>query len=193
MKCQKVLIYQDGSDQAAALCQELRAGGCEVSHVRSGEVREDADLLVVCPDLGGLEKLNDGEIGTGLDFDRMETVLSEKLFSMKHCVDSAIPFMREGGQRIAFLTSAASSVSMCPDCSQFAEHMLLAAVNMLAKMTFNRLRPMGFTVRCFAPSAGMTAGQYILQDFCYDANEPTVHSEENRLVMRNGAFVEIPW
>ena len=193
MKYQKVLIYPESANQAAALFRELRTGGYEVSYVRDGEVRENTDLLVICPDLSGFETLHDGEIGTGHDFDRMEAVLSEKLFAMKHCVDSAIPFMREGGKRIAFLTSAASSVFMCTDCSQFAEHMLLAAVNMLAKMTFNRLRPMGFTVRCFAPSAGMTAGQYILQDFCYDANEPAIHSEENRLVMRNGAFVEIPW
>lgn len=193
MTCQKALIYPEGVNQAAAFFQELRAGGYEVSYVRDGEVRENTDLLVICPDLGGFETLHDGEIGTGHDFDRMEAVLSEKLFAMKCCVDSAIPFMRGGGKRIAFLTSAASSVSMCSDCSQFAEHMLLAAVNMLAKMTFNRLRPMGFTVRCFAPSAGMTAGQYISRDFCYDANEPAIHSEENRLVMRNGAFVEIPW
>ena len=156
-------------------------------------MRENTDLLVICPDLRGLEELNAGEIGKGHDFDRMEAVLSERIFEMRHCVDSAIPFMSEGGKRIAFLTSASSSVSMCQDKDHFAEHMLLCAGNMLSKMTFNRLRPLGFTVRCFAPSDGISAAEYLLQDFCYDENEPVVHSEENRLVMRNGMFVEIPW
>ena len=151
------------------------------------------DLLVLCPDLSGLELLYDGDIGTGHDFDRMESLLSEKIFEMKSCIDSVVPLMQEGGKRIAFLTKEESSIALCADSEQFAEHMLYAAVNMLAKMTFNRLRPLGFTVRCFAPSAGLTPGQYLLQDFCYDANEPTVHSEENRLVMRNGRFIELPW
>ena len=193
MKCQNVLIYKEGADQAAALCQELRNRGYDVSYYQLGAVQTEPDLMVLCPDLSGLELLYDGEIGTGHDFDRMELLLSEKLFEMKDCIDSVAPLMQEGGKRIAFLTKEESSISLCSDSEQFSEHILLSAENMLAKMTFNRLRPLGFTVRCFAPSTGVTAMQYFLQDFCYDPKEPTVHSEENRLVLRNGQFVELPW
>ena len=101
--------------------------------------------------------------------------------------------MRDGGKRIAFLTGTESSVSLCRDRDRFGAHMLLAAVNMLAKMTFNRLRPLGFTVRCFALSPGIAPGRYMLQDFCYDAAEPPVHSEENRLTMRDGSMLALPW
>ncbi len=193
MLLKKALIYPKDCPQAELLCQQLREAGCDASFLRDGEVREEADLLVLCPNLGALEALDDGEIGSGHDFDRMERLLSAQLSGMKRCIDSAVPFLSTGGKRIAFLTEEASSISRCKDRDRFAEHMLLSAVNMLAKMTFNRLRPLGFTVRCFAPSPGLTAAQYILQDFCFDANEPTVHSEENRLVLRNGSFVEIPW
>lgn len=67
---------------------------------------------------------------------------------------------------------------------------------MMEKLYFNQLRPEGFTFRCFGSSeeeGGITAGEYIMNALCYDPKEPYIHSDENRLVMRDHHYREIPW
>ncbi|MDE7186821.1 MAG: hypothetical protein K2O13_04860 [Lachnospiraceae bacterium] len=40
---------------------------------------------------------------------------------------------------------------------------------------------------------GLSCGDYITMDFCYDEQEPYIHSEENRYVIRDSVFREISW
>ena len=67
---------------------------------------------------------------------------------------------------------------------------------MMEKILFNKLRPEGFTFRCFCADPqekGICAGEYIARGLCYDEKEPYIHSDENRLVMRDCRLREIPW
>ena len=67
---------------------------------------------------------------------------------------------------------------------------------MMGKLYFNRLRPEGFTFRWYCAeegSGGMSAGEYLLSGLCYDEKEPYIHSDENRLVMRDAYLREVAW
>ena len=67
---------------------------------------------------------------------------------------------------------------------------------MMGKLYFNLLRPVGFTFRWYCAeerNGGMSAGEYLLSNLCYDAKEPYIHSDENRLVMRDSYLREVAW
>ena len=93
------------------------------------------------------------------------------------------------------ITESGSSISWTKETDDFAYHMSLAAIHMMEKLYFNRLRPEGFTFRCYAEegSGGICGAEYIERGLCYDEKEPYIHSDENRLVMRDRYLHEIPW
>ena len=72
----------------------------------------------------------------------------------------------------------------------------LAGLNMMGKILFNRLRPRALhsagTAMTAAPG-GMCAAEYIVSGLCYDEKEPYIHSDENRLVLRDAYLREISW
>lgn len=39
----------------------------------------------------------------------------------------------------------------------------------------------------------MCAAEYIVSGLCYDEKEPYIHSDENRLVLRDAYLREISW
>jgi NAD(P)-dependent dehydrogenase (short-subunit alcohol dehydrogenase family) len=110
-------------------------------------------------------------------------------------VESALPLLRQGKKRLGLITSAATSTRDPKETEDFAYAMVQAGLHMLWKLYFNKLRPEGFTFRVFCPAGdgGLCAGQYMHMDFCYDAREEYIHSEENRIVMRDGWLREMAW
>ena len=78
---------------------------------------------------------------------------------------------------------------------------MMAAVNDMVKLFFNRLRPEGFTFRSYAltgdpagvPQGAFPPGAFFLLDFCYDARELPIHNEEERFVLKDGFLNEIAW
>lgn len=198
----------------------LRKNGYQVDGAVTGEMTGEAlcqlenmslDLLVICPDTeyGAC----DGAVGTGRDYEKTAEFAAGRIAEIHEVLERSIPALDRGGEkRIVFLTHACSSINWCGDRQDFAAHMLLAGLNMQAKLLFNRLRPLGFTMRCYAfgengtgfdlsgpgigeagREDGIGPGEYIGLDFCFDPGEPIVHSDENRLVMRDRFFREIAW
>ena len=111
-------------------------------------------------------------------------------------VEAMLPFLRSGKKRLGLITSATASIREPGETRDFAFAMTQAGLHMLWKLYFNKLRPEGFTFRVFCPcvdGTGLCAGQYMQMDFCYDAREEYIHSEENRIVMRDGQMREISW
>lgn len=112
-------------------------------------------------------------------------------------VNAALPLLRAGkGKRIAVLTEEKSSINLHRGEDDYAYQMSLASLNMMERILFNALRPEGFTFRNYAESevlGGMDAELYFQSNLCYDANDAYIHSDENRLVMRNAQLCELPW
>lgn len=218
-----------GARQAA---DWLGKNGYQVDGAVTGKMTEEAlqrlekmtlDLLVICPDTD--YKDCDGAVGTGRDYEKTAEFAAGRTAEISEVLERSIPALNRGCEkRIAFLTYACSSINWCTDRQDFAAHMLLGGLNMQAKLLFNRLRPLGFTMRCYAlgengagfvlsgtedredgmisgvgkqrgteSGTGISPGEYIGLDFCFDPGEPAVHSEENRLVMRDRFFREIAW
>ena len=131
-----------------------------------------------------------------LDFADIGQVFDHCVNGTHELVESMIPYLEQGDKRLGLITAASTSIREPGETNDFAFAMTQAALHMLWKLYFNKLRPAGFTFRCFCPNpdgSGLTAGEYMQMDFCYDAREEYIHSEENRLVMRDGYLREISW
>lgn len=131
-----------------------------------------------------------------LDYQDLSRVFDEGVNGAHALVEAMLPFLRQGRKRLGLITSAATSTREPQETRDFAFAMTQAGLHMLWKLYFNKLRPEGFTFRVFCPNedgSGLCAGQYMQMDFCYDAREEYIHSEENRIVMRDGLLREISW
>ena len=131
-----------------------------------------------------------------LDHQDISRVFDQAVNGTHELVEAALPFLRQGKKRLGLITSAATSTREPKETKDFAFAMTQAGLHMLWKLYFNKLRPEGFTFRVFCPNedgSGLSAGQYMHMDFCYDAREEYIHSEENRIVMRDGSMREISW
>ena len=136
------------------------------------------------------------EIGKYHDYDDILRVLDYNINGLRQVIENALPLLRQGEKkRIAVITESGSSISWTKETDDFAYHMSLAAIHMMEKLYFNRLRPEGFTFRCYTEegSGGICGAEYIERGLCYDEKEPYIHSDENRLVMRDRYLHEIPW
>ena len=156
------------------------------------------DLLVISMDPP--HDLQDGPVGSGHDYDKISERISGEIGAADLAVEHFLPALEKGeGKRIAFLTDPCASIRRCADREDFAYHMTLAGLHMYAKVLYNRLRPEGYTMRLYAVQEGgaekppICAGEYFAMNLCYDPQEPYIHSEENRFVMRDGWFEEIAW
>ena len=139
----------------------------------------------------------DGAIGEKHDCEMLLEVLSGQINKVQEAIDAALPLLRKGDEKcIGMITKIDSSISNCKDDRNYGQHMVWAGFNMVGKLYFNLLRPEGFRFRWYCAkenSGGMSAGEYLLGKFCYDAKEPYLHSDENRLVMRDAYLREIAW
>ena len=201
------LIYNADKPAAAQTASFLSEKGYHIIRKNASDMREDdwkelekqpLDLLILTPDTDYPE--NDGPAGTIRDYDKLAAFTADRIYQIHECMQRSIPMLEKGKEkRIVILTNPCSSINWCQDTTNYAAHMILTGINMQAKLLFNRLRPQGFTMRCYAVSEenpqteGITPGDYTTLNFCYEADEPAVHSDENRLVMRDRFFREIPW
>ncbi|MGN0478403.1 MAG: hypothetical protein ACI4GO_03130 [Hominenteromicrobium sp.] len=138
----------------------------------------------------------DGEIGTGHDEAEMLETLMRSIYGSRTAIEAFLPLLRRGMKRIAAITEIESSNSWSTGREDLAYHTALAGMNMMGKILFNRLRPEGFTFRWYCDGAapgGMCAGGYITSGLCYDEKEPYIHSDENRLTLRDAYLREISW
>lgn len=138
----------------------------------------------------------DGRLTDGHDYEALLEVIDENVIGSIEVVQAALNLMRKGkGKRIALLTERASSINLNQEVQNYGYLMSLAALNMLEKLLFNELRPEGFTFRCYACGIGkgMSAATYLCSNLSYDKDDAYIHSDENRIVMRDEMLCELPW
>lgn len=138
----------------------------------------------------------DGVIGTDHDYDAMLGTMLRSIYGTRTAIEAFQPLLERGMKRIAAITQLESSNSWSTGKADLAWHASLAGFNMMGKILFNHLRPQGYTFRWYCEDAqpgGMCAGEYISTGLCYDPKEPYIHSDENRLVMRDAYLREISW
>ena len=155
---------------------------------------EKIDLLL----LGADEHMpQDVTIAGKHDCEQLLEILGTQINRTQEVIDAAIPLLRKSDlKRIGMITKKDSSISNCRADHNFGQHMAWAGLNMIGKLYFNLLRPEGFTFRWYCAeknSGGMSAGEYLLSNLCFDAGEPYIHSDENRLVMRDAYLREVAW
>ena len=170
------------------MCRESLTAAVSLLEMREGKL----DILI----LSTGSYMHDGEIGTGHDCDAMLDILMQNLYGSFETIEAFLPLLRRGMKRIAAITDMESSNSYSAGKDDLAYSASKAALNMMGKIYFNKLRPEGFTFRwyCETDETGeMSAGEYIASALCYDEKEPYIHSDENRLVLRDGFLREISW
>jgi len=200
-----VLCIDNGDSGFEEIKQYLVSRECRVYTLSE---RQDIRTLIerIDQDEGRLDLLilgaggqipEDGAIGEKHDCGMLLELLSGQINRAQEAVDAALPLLRRGEyKRIGMITRKASSISYCKDDSNYGQHMVWAGLNMMGKLYFNLLRPEGFTFRWYCAkerNGGMSVGEYLLSNLCYDAKEPYIHSDENRLVMRDSYLREVAW
>lgn len=163
-----------------------------------GKLEVVPDILVLCAD-HHMQEDTAIDAGNPHSYDGLSAAVSGAVYPCLKTGEALLPLMEQSTvKRIAVLSETASSINCMEQTDGFAYHMTQSALHMMLRIWFNRLRPKGYTFRCYADTVapfggGMSAKDYILQNFSFDANEPDIHSEENRLVLRNSLLKEIPW
>ena len=158
------------------------------------EEKGKVDILVYapCARAGG-----DGAVGEGHSCEDIYTAVERNVMGFRTLVDSMMPLMSKSTvRRIAVITEENASVRNCTAERDYGYHMSLAAINMAEKIYFNRLRKEGFTFRNYAGSSDggkMGATWYVTCGLSNNPEDPPMHSDENRLVMRNSLYEEIAW
>lgn len=150
------------------------------------------DILI----LGTAEDAGDGEIGTGHDDEKMLDTLMGNTYANLQIAEAFEPLLRKGMKRIAAITDIESSNTYSSGKENIGYHASAAAFNMMGKVLYNHLRPDGFTFRWYCDDGidgGMCAAEYIASALCYDPKEPYIHSDENRMVLRDAYLREISW
>ena len=154
------------------------------------------DMLVLSFDKGIFEDINiNKEFSEIVDFEALTETVAHYASVILEAAEGSIEALRKGSlKRIALLTKETSSVRENSDTAGYPENMAMAAANMVMKILFNKYRPEGFTFRCFADDEkihGIEASEYFLTEQSFIETDAYIHSDENRLVMRNGQLREI--
>ncbi|MBO7357580.1 MAG: hypothetical protein J6U37_03540 [Lachnospiraceae bacterium] len=187
----RILFNTLKNKYARDLEEEFKAEGHEVI---SSDGTDNIDMLVLF--LPEKESLNAGKsIRDELDFRALSEEISDAVSNLPEYVKENIGrFKKDGLKRIAFITDKQASIRESLEETDFSYHCAQAATTMMMKILFNTYRPEGFTFRCFAAGeGGMGAAEYLLTDQSYIKEDDYIHSDENRLVMRNGMLREITW
>ncbi len=149
------------------------------------------DILVL-----GISPTEDGPAGAPRDYDAMLQTMTDNLYGCRAWMEACLPLLEKGMKRIAAITTAESSNSWSTGSADLTHSASLAALNMLGKIYFNRLRHQGYTFRWYCHSdspGGMCAAEYISSALCYDEKQPYIHSDENRFTLRDAYLREISW
>ena len=178
----KIYSFPEGSQDIRTLLEEIEQ--------KEGRI----DILLLG---AGGQIPSDGAIGEKHDCEMLLEEVSGQINRMQEAIEASLPLLRKGETKcIGMITGRASSISYCRDDRDYGRHMAWAGLNMAGKLYFNRLRPEGFRFRWYCAGedpGGMTAGEYLLSKLCYDEKEPYIHSDENRLVMRDAFLREVAW
>lgn len=183
-----------GSGFHMCICQPDYAETVRALYEEILEHEGRVDILVYAP---CTHAGDDGAVGERHSYEAIYAATERNVMGFRTLVDTIVPLMSKSTiRRIAVITEANASIRNCVSEDDYGYYLSLAAVNMAEKIYFNRLRKEGFTFRNYAGSCigeTMGAAWYVSCDLSNNPEEPSIHSDENRLVMRNSLYEEIAW
>lgn len=200
-----VLVAGTCFQEAAKTAEQFRKlGSCVYELSVAGNVAEREAIFKEIEKEGKLDYLiiqaeyrsKSTPVFGNLDYAEMLQIYEKTVCDTYDLVEAALPLLSKGKKRLGLITDASTSIREVTETEDFGYAMAKAGLHMVWKVYFNRLLPDGYTFRCFCPNpdgCGIATADYMRMDFCYDANDNFLHSEENRLVMRDGWFREISW
>jgi hypothetical protein len=135
----------------------------------------------------------------GKDYENMLSGYQSTAIGLLEAVSRVLPRMDRGtGKRLCFINRLSSGINFADMFTGGFERIISASCNMAIKTLFNRLRPAGYTFRLYGVEHFENDGEcpYITDYFIRNRSleeESPVHSDENRLVIRDRLEREYPW
>ncbi|MFO7153439.1 MAG: SDR family oxidoreductase [Caldicoprobacter oshimai] len=178
--------------------------------IRVSSITNYVDMLV--NNAGIISPYNELDIREHLNYEDMHRIYDVNALGPIRMVEAFLPLMDKGRlKRLCFVSSEAGSIGACTRKAWYGYCMSKAALNMAVKITFNRLRPEGYTFRLYHPGwmrtymsgkknyeadmepeeAAVYALQYFLSGTPY--SERDIHIDEDRLVLMDYNLREWPW
>jgi len=175
------------------------------------EAADHVDLLV--NNAGVASPTSVRNIREPQDYGEMHRLYDVNTLGPLRVVEAFLPLTDQGSlKRLCFVSSEAGSIDACERKAWYGYCMSKAALNMAVKITFNHLRPEGYTFRLYHPGwmrtymsgakgtqadlepeeAAVPALAYFLRDRASDPHDPS-RIDEDRLVMRDGRGRDWPW
>ncbi|MBN1978335.1 MAG: SDR family NAD(P)-dependent oxidoreductase [Anaerolineae bacterium] len=111
---------------------------------------ERVDLLI--NNAGVISPAVERAVGEGLDYPEAHREFDVNALGALRVVEAFLPLTDRGKmKRLCFVSSEAGSITRCERQAWYGYCMSKAALNMAIKITFNRLRPEGYTFRVYHP------------------------------------------
>jgi NAD(P)-dependent dehydrogenase (short-subunit alcohol dehydrogenase family) len=119
-----------------------------VAAAEMARLTERLDLLISNAGIGSRE----GDLESGLDYAAIENTYNVNTLGLLRLVEAMLPLLeRSTLKRIAIVSSEAGCITLAHRDSGFGYGMSKAALNMVARLLFNDLRPQGYTFRLYHP------------------------------------------
>jgi len=113
-------------------------------------IADRVDLLV--NNAGVISPTVERAVGEGLDYAEMHREFDVNALGALRVVEAFLPLTDQSTmKRLCFVSSEAGSITRCERQAWYGYCMSKAALNMAIKITFNRLRPEGYTFRVYHP------------------------------------------
>ena len=185
-------VYMNTLDNPTArdVYEDLKKSGHEVI-TESDRDDIDVDMLI----LSIPHKDKDIFTLREMDTDKLQEELTGYVNDILSTALTVIPHMEKSSlKRVVFLTDPSGSIRESTEADDYAYHMAQAAAGMIMKILHNSYRESGFTFRVYADcGGGIGACEYILTEQSYIPEDAPIHSDENRIVMRDGFLRELSW
>ena len=150
--------WPDLADLAGRFPEALHAVPLDIASVESTRaaaqtvagMAERVDLLI--NNAGVISPTVERAVGEGLDYAEMHREFDVNTLGELRVVEAFLPLTdRSAVKRLCFVSSEAGSITRCERQAWYGYCMSKAALNMAIKITFNRLRPEGYTFRVYHP------------------------------------------
>ncbi len=113
-------------------------------------IADHVDILI--NNAGIISRYNELNIREQLNYEDMHRMFDVNALGPIRMVEAFLPLMDKGRlKRLCFVSSEAGSIGACTRNVWYGYCMSKAALNMAVKITFNKLRPEGYTFRLYHP------------------------------------------
>jgi hypothetical protein len=136
-------------------------------------------------------------IESEIDYDALIIAYQYNCLGVLYAVNTFMPLLEKGElKRICVVTTKDASINSCEGVSDYGAHLSRAPLNMAMTQLFNQLRPEGYTFRLYCKDTvsgnDAWAVDYFTRARSYEP-EDLMHSDEERLIMRDAYAREVPW